>query len=97
MRYLRWGGRGFCLGAGKTRSEKNARKCRRIPSVQCTLCWANPILQDSPIENQNQSQLDLILHATKFLAMLTLQKPKLWKNKNARAKLAKTLAEKMTV
>jgi len=22
------GGRGFCLGAGKTRSEKNARKCR---------------------------------------------------------------------
>ena len=39
LRYWRWGGRGLCLGAGKTRSQKNARKCRRIPSVQCTLCW----------------------------------------------------------
>jgi len=26
------------LGAGKTRSQKNARKCRRIPHVRCTLC-----------------------------------------------------------
>jgi len=33
-RYLRVGGRGQCLGAGKTRSEKNARKCRRIPHVR---------------------------------------------------------------
>jgi len=24
LRYLRVGGRGFCLGAGKTRSEENA-------------------------------------------------------------------------
>jgi len=38
LHYLRVGGRGFCLGAGKTRSEKNARKCRRIPHVRCTLC-----------------------------------------------------------
>jgi len=38
LRYLRVGGRGFCLGAGKTRSEENARKCRRIPHVRCTLC-----------------------------------------------------------
>ena len=38
LRYLRVGGRGFCLGAGKTRSEKNAWKCRRIPHVRCTLC-----------------------------------------------------------
>src|SRR5215213_7043957 len=38
LRYLCVGGRGFCLGAEKTRSEENARKCRRIPSVQCTLC-----------------------------------------------------------
>ena len=38
LRYWRWGGRGLCLGAEKTRSQKNARKCRRIPSVQCTLC-----------------------------------------------------------
>jgi hypothetical protein len=30
--YWRWGGRGFCSGAGKTRSEENARKCRRIPT-----------------------------------------------------------------
>ena len=35
------GGRGLCLGAEKTPSQKNAcRRCRRIPSVQCTLCWA---------------------------------------------------------
>ena len=40
LRYWRWGGRGFCLGAEKTRSQKNACKSRRIPSVQCTLCWA---------------------------------------------------------
>ena len=39
-RYWHWGGRGLCLEAGKTRSQKNARKCRRIPSVQCMLCWA---------------------------------------------------------
>jgi len=39
-RYLRVGGRGQCLGAGKARSQKNARKCRRIPPVKCTLCWA---------------------------------------------------------
>jgi len=38
LRYLRVGGRGQCLGAGKTRSEENARKCRRIPHVRCTLC-----------------------------------------------------------
>jgi hypothetical protein len=38
LRYLRVGGRGFCLGAGKTRSEENAWKCRRIPHVRCTLC-----------------------------------------------------------
>jgi len=37
MRYWRWGGRGQCLRAGKTRSQKNARKCRRIPSVQCII------------------------------------------------------------
>jgi len=24
LRYWRWGGRGKCLGAGKTQSEKNA-------------------------------------------------------------------------
>jgi hypothetical protein len=24
LRYWRWGGRGFCLGAEKTRSQKNA-------------------------------------------------------------------------
>ena len=38
--YPRVGGRGQGLGAGKTRSQKNARKCRRIPHVRCTLCWA---------------------------------------------------------
>jgi len=45
-RYWRWGGIGFCLGAEKTRIQKNAGK-RRAPSlraavssVQCTLCWA---------------------------------------------------------
>jgi len=34
------GRRGFGLEAGKTRSQKNARKCGRIPPVGCTLCWA---------------------------------------------------------
>ena len=38
LRYLRVGGRGFCLGAEKTRSQKNACKSRRIPHVRCTLC-----------------------------------------------------------
>ena len=40
LRYLRVGGRGLCLGAEKTRSQKNACKSRRIPHVRCTLCWA---------------------------------------------------------
>ena len=40
LRYWQVGGRGQCLGAGKTRSQKNARKWRRIPPVQCTLCSA---------------------------------------------------------
>jgi len=39
LRYLRVGGRGQCLGAGQTRSQKNACKPRRIPHVRCTLCW----------------------------------------------------------
>jgi len=38
LRYLRVGGRGQGLGAGKTRSVENARKRRRIPHVRCTLC-----------------------------------------------------------
>jgi len=37
LRYWRWGGRGLYLGAEKTRSRKNARKCRRILSAVCTL------------------------------------------------------------
>ena len=40
LRYLRVGGRGLCLGAEKTRSQKNACKPRRLPHVRCTLCWA---------------------------------------------------------
>jgi len=27
------------LGAGKTQSQKNACKSRRLPHVRCTLCW----------------------------------------------------------
>jgi len=38
LRYLRVGGRGQCLGAEKTWSQKNAPKPRRIPHVRCTLC-----------------------------------------------------------
>ena len=34
LRYLRVGGRGQFLGVGKTRSEENARKCRRTPTRQ---------------------------------------------------------------
>jgi len=32
----RWGGLRFGLRAGKTRSQRSARKSRRFPSVQCT-------------------------------------------------------------
>jgi len=39
LRYLRVGGRGQGLGAGKTRSKENTRKCRRLPSVRGTLCY----------------------------------------------------------
>jgi hypothetical protein len=49
---------------------------------------------DLPPKNKTQPFTDLILHVTNFLAMLTLQKPKLRKYKNARAELTKTLSEK---
>ena len=39
LRYLRVGGRGFCLGGGKCRGQKNAPKSRRFPHVRYTLCW----------------------------------------------------------
>ena len=39
MRYLRVGGRGFCLRVGKSWSQKNAPKSRRFPHVRYTLCW----------------------------------------------------------
>lgn len=35
LRYWRWSGCGLCLGAEKTRSQKNTRQS---PSFQCTLC-----------------------------------------------------------
>src|SRR3990172_6057190 len=35
-----WAERGFCLGAEKARSQKQARKSRRLPPVRCTHCWA---------------------------------------------------------
>jgi len=38
LRYLRVGGCGQGLGAGKARSQKNASKPRRLPHVRCTLC-----------------------------------------------------------
>ena len=61
LRYLRVGGRGQCLGAEKTRSQKNAQKCGRIPSVQCTLCWVRfyftrfPFLETLQIHLHNLS------------------------------------------
>ena len=39
LRYPRVGGRGFALREGKTRSQKNTCKSRRLPHVGCTLCW----------------------------------------------------------
>lgn len=42
LRYRRLGGHGQCSEAEKTRSQKKARKRRRIPAVQCTLCWVRP-------------------------------------------------------
>ena len=55
LRYLRVGGRGFCLGAGKTRSHKNAYKSRRIPHVRCTLCWQELGLKHTPPKNQHHA------------------------------------------
>jgi hypothetical protein len=40
LRYPLVGGVRFASGGGKTRSQKNTRKWRRIPPVGCTLCWA---------------------------------------------------------
>ncbi len=56
LRYLRVGGRGFCLRAEKTRSQKNARKCRRIPPVRCTLCWAVFRLPKTRAKNRHKSE-----------------------------------------
>ena len=35
-----WAGRDKTLRAGFCSGVENARKCRRIPPVKCTLCWA---------------------------------------------------------
>jgi len=40
LRYSLVGGLGKCLRAGKTRSQKNACRSRRIPTIHCTLCSA---------------------------------------------------------
>jgi hypothetical protein len=51
LRYLRAGGRGFCLGAGKTRSQKNACLHRAAgtgenaaESPPSTACFVSPLL-----------------------------------------------------
>jgi len=35
------------LGSRENRSQKTARKRRRIPAVQCTLCWAVAVVRAS--------------------------------------------------
>jgi hypothetical protein len=47
LRYLRVGGRGFCSGTEKTRSEENARKCRTPPkaAVPHIICAPQNILR----------------------------------------------------
>jgi hypothetical protein len=34
------GGRGLCLGAEKTQSQKNVSRSRRLPQIHCPLCSA---------------------------------------------------------
>ena len=46
---------GFCSGV------ENARKCRRIPPVKCTLCWADILLSLSFSANYLKNSR-LILH-----------------------------------
>src|SRR5215216_284858 len=46
VRYWRRGGHGQGLGAETTRSQKNARKCRRIPHVRRRLCWTRPLVRN---------------------------------------------------
>ena len=45
LRYLRWGGRGLCLGAEKTRSQKNAWReacrTRSAPASSALLSWCS--------------------------------------------------------
>jgi len=51
-------------------------------------------VQDLLTENQNHNQPDLILHATKFLAMLTWLKQPPWKLKTPKPDLPKRLLKK---
>ena len=67
LRYLRVGGRGQCLGAEKTRSQKNTCKPRRLPHVGCTLCWVWE-LEDSLAEKDTAAKLTRFLHTTLTLA-----------------------------
>jgi len=43
---------GFCSGV------ENTRKCRRIPAVQCTLCWARFVPKDSLAGKRTHRQTD---------------------------------------
>jgi hypothetical protein len=52
----------------KARSQKNARKRRRIPPVGCTLCWHAFDLQDSLPEKNTTAELLKLLHEPLTLA-----------------------------
>ena len=58
---------------------------RRIPSVRCTLCWADADLQDTQPKNRTTLLTDLILHAPQIFTSPTLfWKLRLtWKNAEA--------------
>ena len=80
------GGTRFAPRAGKTRSQKNACKWRRIPPVGCTLCWHAFDLQDSLPKKDNAANLTRLLHEPLTLAttkkswhIKTLTKPTLIK------------------
>jgi hypothetical protein len=57
------GGRGKCLRAEKTRSEKTIEKSRRIPHVHCTLCWAT-CQRERWLKKDDTANTTKILHAT---------------------------------
>ena len=73
LRYPQVGGRGLCLGAGKTRSQKNPCKPRRIPSVQCTLKDKPSFYTRERWSTQNGSKMQILVEKAQFKPVFGLR------------------------